>query len=173
MVITVDRTSPIVRFPIAKQIQNPQVEKVGLLQCNDFSYYKLFPHRFVLKIHHYYIADLEAQIRWTGHVKRMEQNDIPRRWLYWKLLCRRRHEMRAKKRYKGRIITNLHWCKIKTKELEKCTVIVHQTSAIYGKVKCQNIQREQHQNATLALVTTTEFQCPHSTSPYRFKILFV
>nr|KAG5705334.1 hypothetical protein BaRGS_011106 [Batillaria attramentaria] len=52
---------------------------------------------------------LKAQLRWVGHVIRMEEHRMPRRLLYGELAVGRRHQGRPKKRYKDCVKANLHW----------------------------------------------------------------
>nr|KAG5695709.1 hypothetical protein BaRGS_022386 [Batillaria attramentaria] len=51
---------------------------------------------------------LKAQLRWVGHVIRMEEHRMPRRLLYGELAVGRRHQGRPKKRYKDCVKANLH-----------------------------------------------------------------
>ena len=62
---------------------------------------------------------IKAPVRWVGHVFRMQVHRIPRRLLYGELVHGKRHTGRHKKRDIDCIKANLHWCKVKPKELEE------------------------------------------------------
>ena len=62
---------------------------------------------------------IKAQLRWVGHVIRMEQFLMPRRLMYGELQLSKRNQGRPKLRYKDTVKANLQWCHIKPKELEE------------------------------------------------------
>ena len=61
---------------------------------------------------------LKAQLRWTGHIIRMDESRIPRQLFYGELSQGRRNQGRPKKRYKDNLKSNLKWAGIQPKELE-------------------------------------------------------
>ena len=61
---------------------------------------------------------LQAQLRWTGHVIRMDETRIPRQLFYGELVSGHRKQGRPKKRYKDNLKTNLKWAGVHPKELE-------------------------------------------------------
>lgn len=84
------------------------------------------------------------------------------------LLCGRRHQGQPRKLHKDSMKTNLYLCKIKPKELEECAAdwlqwygIVHEASSNFEEAWHSKFttEWEQWHHVTLALVTTTYFQC--------------
>ena len=61
---------------------------------------------------------LKVQLRWVGHVIRMEEFWVPRRLMYGELQLGKRNQGRPKLRYKDTVKANLQWCNIKPRELE-------------------------------------------------------
>ncbi|KAI8491112.1 PtdIns(3,5)P(2) sythesis regulation factor [Branchiostoma belcheri] len=61
---------------------------------------------------------LKAQLRWSGHVSRMDDSRIPRQLLYGELKLGSRRRGRPKLRYKDVLKNNLQWCGIKPSEFE-------------------------------------------------------
>jgi hypothetical protein len=62
---------------------------------------------------------LKAQLRWSGHVARMDDNRIPRQMMYSELKEGSRKQGRPRLRYKDTLKNNLKWCNIQTREFEK------------------------------------------------------
>ena len=60
----------------------------------------------------------KAQLRWPGHVIRMDESRISHQLFYGELSQGRRNQGRPKKRYKGNLKSNLKWAGIQPKELE-------------------------------------------------------
>ena len=58
---------------------------------------------------------IKQQLRWAGHVSRMEQNRLPKRILYGQLASGHRNRGAPKKRYKDTLKSSLHACGIDTK----------------------------------------------------------
>ncbi|XP_071477129.1 uncharacterized protein [Diadema antillarum] len=65
---------------------------------------------------------LQAQLRWSGHVIRMEESRIPRELLYSELSHDNRNQGRPKKRYKDNFKANLKWAHLQPRELETAAV---------------------------------------------------
>ena len=61
---------------------------------------------------------LRAQLRWSGHVIRMEESRIPRQLLYAELTSGSRKQGRPKKRYKDNLKANLKWAGLQPRQLE-------------------------------------------------------
>ncbi|XP_076030388.1 uncharacterized protein LOC143018686 [Oratosquilla oratoria] len=61
---------------------------------------------------------LKTQLRWTGHVIRMDTQRIPRQVLYGELASGSRKQGRPKRRFKDQLKANLKWASLKPKELE-------------------------------------------------------
>lgn len=73
----------------------------------------------------------------------MEQHHIPKCLLYRELLYDKKHQSQPKKKkqYNNTIKTNLHQCKIKSKDLEESAAEwsywVYQISAKFKEAQCQ------------------------------------
>ena len=61
---------------------------------------------------------LKAQLRWTGHVIRMDESRIPHQPFYGELSQCRRNQGRPKKKHNDHLKSNLKWAGIQPKELE-------------------------------------------------------
>ena len=66
---------------------------------------------------------LKAQLRWAGHVIRMEDHRIPRQLMYGELQKGSRKRGRPKLRFKDTLKRNLSWCKIQPRELESSAAV--------------------------------------------------
>ena len=113
---------------------------------------------------------IKAQLRWVGHVIRMEEFRISRCLMYGELQLGKRNQGRPKLRYKDTVKANLQWCHIKPKELEeramdraKWRALTHNAAANYEEVRHQKLTaaREKRHRAVSAVITTTDFQCPN------------
>ena len=123
---------------------------------------------------------LKTQLRWVGHVIRMEEHRMPRRLLHGELAAGKRHQGRPKKCYKDSVKANLQWCNIKPKDLESCArdcllwrARVRQATTSFEDAGSQRLAaaREQRKKTT-SPVTTTKFQCPHTTPSALIHFLF-
>ncbi|PFX22072.1 hypothetical protein AWC38_SpisGene13414 [Stylophora pistillata] len=63
---------------------------------------------------------LKAQLRWTGHIIRMDSDRIPKQLLYGVLSKGKRKQGRPLKRFKDCIKANIAYTGIATKQLEEC-----------------------------------------------------
>ena len=61
---------------------------------------------------------LQAQLRWCGHVIRMEESRIPRQLFYGELASGSRKRGRPKKRFKDNLKANIKWTGIQPRQLE-------------------------------------------------------
>ena len=85
---------------------------------------------------------IKAQLRWVGHVIRMEEFRMPRRLMYGELQLGKRNQGHPKLRYKDTVKANLQWCHIKPKELEgramdrlKWRASTHKAAANYEEAR--------------------------------------
>lgn len=113
---------------------------------------------------------IKTQLRWVGHVIRMDIHRMPRRLLYGELVDGKRNKGRPKKRFKDNVKANLQWCQIEPKELEECAsdrprwrTKIHDAVNTFEEARRQKITaaREQRHRASSAVITTTDFQCPY------------
>ena len=113
---------------------------------------------------------LKAQLRWVGHVIRMEEFRMPRRLMFGELQLAKRNQGRPKLRYKDTVKANLQWRHIKPRELEERAmdrpvwrVSIHKAASNFEKARSQKLTaaRERRHKAASAVITTTDFQCPH------------
>ncbi|XP_071482080.1 uncharacterized protein [Diadema antillarum] len=65
---------------------------------------------------------LQAQLRWSGHVIRMEESRIPHQLFYSELSHGNCNQGRPKKRYKDNLKANLKWAHLQPRELETAVV---------------------------------------------------
>lgn len=113
---------------------------------------------------------IRAQLRWVGHVIRMEDFRMPRRLMYGELQLGKRNQGRPKLRYKDTVKANIQWCHIKPRELEECAMDrpewraqIHRAAANFEEARRQRLTdaRERRHRAASTVITTTDFQCPH------------
>ena len=113
---------------------------------------------------------IKAQLRWVGHVIRMEEFRMPRRLLYGELQLGKRSKGRPRLRFKDTVKANIQWCPIVPKEMEehardrpKWKASVRKAAANSETARRQklSVAREKRHRAASAPVTTTDFQCPH------------
>ena len=109
---------------------------------------------------------IKAQLRWVGHVIRMEEFRMPRRLLQ----LGKRNRGRPRLRFKDTVKANVQWCHIAPKEMEERAMDRPKWKASVRKaaVNCEKARRqkltaarEKRHRAASAPVTTTDFQCPH------------
>ena len=113
---------------------------------------------------------LKAQLRWVGHVIRMEEFRMPRRLMYGELQLGKRNQGRPKLRYKDTVKANLQCCHIKPGELEERAMdrpvwraSIHKAASNFEEARSQKLTatRERRHEEASAVITTTDFQCPH------------
>ena len=92
---------------------------------------------------------IKAQLRWVGHVIRMEEFRISRRLMYGELQLGKRNQGRPKLRYKDTVKANLQWCHIKPKELEERAMDRAKWRALPLKAAA-NYEEARHQKLTAA-----------------------
>lgn len=111
---------------------------------------------------------VQAQLRWVGHVIRMEDCRMPKQLLYGELTKGKRNQGRPRKRYKDAIKVNLPLAEIAAKDLEKnaqeratwrAAVRRASVGADAGYRDRMNIRREKRHNPP-AHGTSSVFQCP-------------
>ena len=113
---------------------------------------------------------LKAQLRWTGHVIRMEPHRLPRQLLYGELRQGQRPRGRPRKRFKDCVKDNLKHSYMPAKDLEVCA----QDRAVWRSLtrKAQEefednrrnhitIAREKRKASASSLPISATFQCPY------------
>ena len=113
---------------------------------------------------------LKAQLRWTGHVIRMEPFRLPRQLLYGELRQGQRPRGRPKKRFKDCIKNNLKHSGTPPTELENLAQdrsawrsLTKQAQEIFETNRRDYLAsaRERRKASTPSLSTTATFQCPY------------
>ncbi len=61
---------------------------------------------------------LKMQLRWSGHVIRMEPQRMPKQVFFGELAVGSRHQGRPKKRFKDNLKSHLKWADLNPKQLE-------------------------------------------------------
>ena len=93
-----------------------------------------------------------------------------RRLMYGELQLGKRNQGRPKLRYKDTVKANLQWCHIKPRELEERAMdrpvwraSIHKAASNFEEARSQKLTaaRERCHKAPSAVITTTDFQCPH------------
>ena len=111
---------------------------------------------------------LRSQLRWSGHVIRMNSQRIPRQVFYGELASGTRKQGRPKKRYKDQLKANLKWTGLKPKELEPATTdrtswraLTKQAATSFedDRRRRQAAAREHRHTAAAARPSTTGFTC--------------
>ena len=113
---------------------------------------------------------LQAQLRWTGHVIRMDKTKILRQLLYGEELSQgHRQRGRPHRHYKDLIKANLRHTNIHSKELEAAasdrvrSALTKTAYKSFEERRFQRLQEERekrHSVAEAALVLTAVFPCP-------------
>ena len=87
---------------------------------------------------------IKAQLRWVGHVIRMEDFWISRKLMYRELQAGKRNQGRLKLQYKETVKPNLQWCHINLRDLEGYAIdrpkwqgLVHRAAASFEEVRCK------------------------------------
>ena len=112
---------------------------------------------------------LKAQLRWSGHVIRMEDHRIPRQLLFGELAQGQRKQGRPRKRYKDSLKDNLKWCGIKPAELVSAALDRQRwrtlarrasTSLEEERRRQSEVARERRHRSVSVPAATAKFQCP-------------
>ena len=112
---------------------------------------------------------LQAQLRWSGHVIRMEESRIPRQLLYGELSSGSRKQGRPKKRYKDNLKANLKWTGLQPRHLEPAAsdrtrwrAITKQAVKTFEDDRRQRFTaaRDRRHRAASASVLTNGVPCP-------------
>ena len=111
---------------------------------------------------------LKAQMRWTGHVIRMEDSRIPRQVLYGELREGSRRQGRPKLRYKDTLKNTLKWSGIQPRHLETNASdrsgwrsLTHKATTAFEEDRRQRLAaaRDRRHRATVSSIQTTDFRC--------------
>ena len=113
---------------------------------------------------------VSAQLRWTGHVIRMEPHRLPLQLLYSELKQGQRPRGRPKKRYKDCVKEHLKHSGTPAKDLEMCAqdrsvwrMLTRKAQREFEEKRRDEIvsRREKRKASTSSLPATTTFQCPY------------
>ena len=113
---------------------------------------------------------IKAQLRWVGHVIRMEDYRIQRRLMHGELEHGKRNQGPPKKQYKDTVKANLKWCELEPKDLEKCAsdrsrwrATIQKAAVAFKGARFQKLTaaRNQRHIASSAVITKTDFHCPN------------
>ena len=112
---------------------------------------------------------LKSCLRWAGHVIRMEDHRIPKRFLFGELEEGHRKQGHPCKRFKDTVKAGLKWCGIPPTELVATaldrqrwrTLTQSASSALEEKCRhlAQSARKRRHLAASIP-ATTANFQCP-------------
>ena len=111
---------------------------------------------------------LKSQMRWTGHVIRMEENRIPRQVMYGELKDGARKQGRPKLRYKDTLKSNLKWSGIQPRQLEACASdrsgwrsLTYKATAAFDEDRRQRLAaaRDKRHRAASTSIQNTDFLC--------------
>ncbi|XP_072171913.1 uncharacterized protein [Diadema setosum] len=112
---------------------------------------------------------LQAQLRWFGHVIRMEESRIPRQLFYSELTQGNRNQGRPKKRYKDNLKANLKWAHLQPREFKTAAVDRYRWRALTKKAvtafevncrQCLAVARERRHQAASTCVPPSGIPCP-------------
>ena len=113
---------------------------------------------------------IKAQLRWVGHVIRMDDRRMPKRLLYSELVHGKRRRGRPRKRFKDDIKSHLKWSNTKPNELERDAKnrphwrkTIHEAATTFEGARRQRLitAREKRHKALSDNSTKTDFPCPH------------
>ncbi|KAL6488465.1 hypothetical protein MHYP_G00022060 [Metynnis hypsauchen] len=123
---------------------------------------------------------LKAQLRWTGHVIRMEPYRIPRQLLYGELSTGKRKQGRPQKRFKDCVKANITYAGIAPKLLEESAqnrdgwrVLTKEAHKSFEEKRRSSIIEARERRKVAAAVAPNEpgqFPCPHCGRPCRSKL---
>ena len=112
---------------------------------------------------------IKSQLRWTGHVIRMEDNRMPKQLLYGELLNGSRSRGRPKLRFKDTLKANLQWSSTSPRDLENRAMdrsawraAIHLASKNFEEQRRQKLllaHKRRHQTASSP--KGANFPCPH------------
>ena len=111
---------------------------------------------------------LKSQMRWTGHVIRMDENRINRQVMYGELKDGARKQGRPKLKYKDTLKSNLKWSGIQPRQLEACASdrsgwrsLTYKATAAFDEDRRQRLAaaRGKRHRAASTSIQNTDFQC--------------
>ena len=111
----------------------------------------------------------KVQLRWTGHVIRMDASRLPQQILYGELARGTRKTGRPKKRYKDCIKETLKQCSLPPRDLETCAqdrpgwraTIKSACSKFEDNRRDKILDARAHRKASVTTPDEASFQCPH------------
>ena len=125
---------------------------------------------------------LKAQLRWTGHVIRMDDSRIPKQLIYSELCHGKKKRGRPQKRFKDNVKVNVKYADIPPNQLEKRAQERGGWRTL-TKLACENFERTRHKDiaearsrrkAATAAVSREQSQfqfiCQHCGQPCRSRI---
>lgn len=125
---------------------------------------------------------LRSQLRWAGHVRRMDDSRLPKRLLYGELSTGKRSLGRPKMRYKDTLKVALKHCLIPNSSWERCAenrsawrslvssgVTAFENKRIRDKEQSR-MRRKERQSATCQPGQTPRIPCPHCDRHFSAKI---
>ena len=112
---------------------------------------------------------LKAQLRWTGHVIRMDASRMPRQIIYGELVRGSRKKGRPKKRYKDCIKETLKQCSLPPRDLETSAqdrpgwrASIRSACSMFEDNRRDKISDARaRRKASVATPDEATFQCPH------------
>ena len=112
---------------------------------------------------------LKAQLRWTGHVIRMDVSRMPQQILYGELVRGSRKKGRPKKRYKDCIKETLKQCSLPPRDLETSAqdrpgwrASIRSACSMFEDNRRDKISDARaRRKASVATPDEATFQCPH------------
>ena len=122
---------------------------------------------------------LKTQLRWTGHVIRMEPDRIPRQLLYGELSIGKRKQGRPMKRFKDNVKANLAHAGLPPKQLETSAkdrvgwrMLTKDALSSFEKKRRSSITeaRERRKAAAVTPSEPGQFPCPRCGRPCRSRL---
>jgi hypothetical protein len=111
---------------------------------------------------------LKAQLRWSGHEVRMDDNRIPRQLMYSELKEGSRNQGRPRLRYKDTLKNNIKWCNIQTREFETAAAdraswrsTTFKATALFEEDRRQRLEaaRDKRDRAALNAIQSMDHRC--------------
>ncbi|KAL8624072.1 hypothetical protein ACOMHN_019494 [Nucella lapillus] len=113
---------------------------------------------------------LKTQLRWTGHVIRMDSDRIPKQLLYGELCRGKRKHGRPQKRFKDCIKANVAHAGLAPRQLEECAydrtgwrALTREATKTFKNNRRDSITEARERRKTVAVAPKPpgQFPCPH------------